>query len=164
MVFGDIGDHGRSVGARFVAMDVYLHLHDAGCRVAIVAFRGLASALIWLHQYSDDSLPLVSRIHTDLYSRHSLSSRSTIVGQVDDCVVTHHHILGLPLCCSATSVLVQCSNSVIVLLTTDTANSGSNGARCKRLSPNKGMQTSVRSPEFGRCFCYLLTLPDPRRL
>ena len=32
-----------------------------------------------------------------------------------------------------------------------------------RSSPNKEMQTSVRSTGLGRCFCYLLTLPDPRR-
>jgi len=32
-----------------------------------------------------------------------------------------------------------------------------------RSSPNKGMQTSVRSTGLGRCFCYLLTLPDPKR-
>jgi hypothetical protein len=32
-----------------------------------------------------------------------------------------------------------------------------------RSSPNKGMQTSVRSTGLGRCFCYLLTLPNPKR-
>ena len=67
-------------------------------------------------------------------------------------VVTHHRISGLPLCCSATSVLVQCSMLVIVLLTTDTANSSSNRARRKPLSPNKAVQPSAQSTVQFRVF------------
>jgi len=71
---------------------------------------------------------------------------------------------GVHMCCSASSVLVQYSRSVIALADNRNGQFGFHTELVgSRSSQNKGMQASVRSTGFGRCICYLLTLPDPER-
>ncbi len=69
-------------------------------------------------------------IETDIHvsrRRRSLMRARWIThsNRVDDCVITHHRISSLRLCCKPTSGFVQYSMSVIVLLTIETANSSS---------------------------------------
>jgi len=94
-------------------------------------------------------------VESDGSSESLLTSRSIIA-------TTDTKSDGVHMCCSASSVLVQYSRSVIAPADKRNDQFGFHTELVgSRSSPNKGIQVSIRSTGLSRCICYLLTLPEP---